>query len=74
LSRDPARSATDAIAELSRILHGIDLPKDRAAAIAEELAALNAAPWAGVQGMAWDTEPFPFDAVLRCLKRPAGGR
>ena len=74
MSRDPARPAADAIAQLSQSLHGIDLPKDRAQAIAEELATLNAPPWEGAKTMAYDTEPFPFDAVLRSLKRPAGGK
>ncbi len=74
MSRDPARPAADAIAQLSQSLHGIELPKERAQAIAEELAALNAAPWEGAGTMAYDTEPFPFDAVLRSLKRPTGGK
>ena len=74
MSRDPVRPAADAIAELSQSLHGIDLPKDRALAIAEELAALNAAPWEGARTMPYDSEPFPFDTVLRSLKRRAGGQ
>ena len=74
MSRDPARPAADAIAQLSLSLHGIELPKDRAQAIAEELASLNAAPWEGARTMAYDSEPFPFDAVLRSLKRPVGGQ
>jgi len=74
MSRDPARPAADAIAQLSLSLHGIELSKDRAEAIAEELATLNAAPWEAARTMPYDIEPFPFDTVLRSLKRRAGGQ
>lgn len=71
MSRNSARPSADAIAQLSQSLHGIELSKERAQAIASELEDLNGAAWNGAEMLPYDAEPFPFDAVLRSLKRRA---